>query len=416
MVSGEKAAGYSTVITLLLACFKGVVGYLSGSVALTTDAFHSGADSITRFASWFGLKASQRKPDEKFPYGYYKAETLTALFVSAIIVYAGYELLVEGFSKFYEGTRLTLPYFAFFTTAVSTVVSLALARYTGRIGRRIGSQSLIACAEEMKIDVYSSIMVLVAVFSTYLAVPYVEAVISIVLSLMVLKVGLENAKVALYGLMDVSPSKEIERRVEDVLESCREIEEYENLKLRQAGPYVFGEVVVKMRKFIDVSRAYEISERIEERIKKVVPRVESFNIIVKPYKPKVQRVAIPVKEDAGLKSNLIDHFGRAKYLILVTLEENTVKSYHVKENPHIGRKSRAGLLLAHDLIDQGVDVLITRQIGEISFHTLRDNLVEVYLTDKSTVKEAIEEFIQGKLKRLERPTRKIGEELFHREK
>lgn len=86
LISGEKAAAYSAVATLLLACFKGMVGYLSGSVALTTDAFHSGADSITRFASWFGLKVSQRKPDEKFPYGYYKAETLTALFVSIIII------------------------------------------------------------------------------------------------------------------------------------------------------------------------------------------------------------------------------------------------------------------------------------------------------------------------------------------
>jgi len=415
LVSGERAAGYSAVVTLLLACFKGVVGYLSGSVALTTDAFHSGADSVTRFASWFGLKVSQRKPDEKFPYGYYKAETLTALFVSAVIIYAGYELLVEGFSKFYEGTKLTLPYFAFFTTTISIVISLILARYTGRIGREIGSQSLIVCAEEMRIDVYSSLLVLIAIFSTYLKVPYVEAIVSIALSLMVLKVGVENAKVALYGLMDVSPSKEIERKVKDVLASCSEIEEYEDLKLRQAGPYIFGEVVVKMRKFIDVSRAYEISERIEERIRSAVPRVESFNIIVRPYKPKVRRVAIPIKENEGLRSKLIDHFGRARYFMLITLKEKTVDSHHVKKNPYIGEKSRAGLLLAHDLIDEGIDVLITRQIGEISFHTLRDHLVEIYLTDKTTVEEAIREFVEGRLKRLDRPTRKLGEELFHRE-
>jgi len=60
---GERAASYSAIVTLLLAFFKGVVGYLTGSVALTTDAFHSGADSITRFASWFGLKISQRIVD-----------------------------------------------------------------------------------------------------------------------------------------------------------------------------------------------------------------------------------------------------------------------------------------------------------------------------------------------------------------
>lgn len=210
---------------------------------------------------------------------------------------------------------------------------MVLARYTGKIGRKIGSQSLVVCAEEMKVDVYSSLLVLIAVLSTYLAVPYVEALVSIALSLIVLKVGVENAKVALYGLMDVSPSKEIERNIKDILRSCEEIEEYEGLKLRQAGPYIFGEVVVKMRRFVNVSRAYEISERIGERIKRSVSRVESFNIIVKPYKPKVQRIAIPVKDNEGLKSKLVDHFGRARYLTLITLEGGKVRSYQVKKNP-----------------------------------------------------------------------------------
>jgi len=43
---------------------------------LVADAFHTGADSLATFASWFGLKIAQRRPDEKFPYGYYKGETL----------------------------------------------------------------------------------------------------------------------------------------------------------------------------------------------------------------------------------------------------------------------------------------------------------------------------------------------------
>lgn len=73
------------------------------------------------------------------------------------------------------------------------------------------------------------------------------------------------------------------------------------------------------------------------------------------------------------------------------------------------------MLLAHNLINDGIDVLITKQIGEISFHSLRDHLVEIYMSDENTVEEAVKEFVEGKLKHLDKPTRKLGEELFHRE-
>ena len=86
---GERAVIFSTFLTLVIAFFKGLVGFLSGSVALLTDAIHSVADSITRFASWFGLKIASRKPDEMFSYGYYKAEALATLFISIFYFVCG---------------------------------------------------------------------------------------------------------------------------------------------------------------------------------------------------------------------------------------------------------------------------------------------------------------------------------------
>lgn len=83
---GEKAALVTTGAKLFLALGKGGVSLFSGSLVLMTDALHSGIDVIPIFASWFGLKISQKKPDEKFPYGYYKAESLATLFISLFIL------------------------------------------------------------------------------------------------------------------------------------------------------------------------------------------------------------------------------------------------------------------------------------------------------------------------------------------
>ena len=82
---GEKTAGISTITIILFALVEALLGVLSGNIILIIDALHNAADSVASFASWFGLKISQRKPTEKFPYGYYKAENLATLFVSFFI-------------------------------------------------------------------------------------------------------------------------------------------------------------------------------------------------------------------------------------------------------------------------------------------------------------------------------------------
>ncbi len=89
----EKTAGVSAIAIISLASAEDSVGLLSGNIILITDALRNAADSMASFASWFGLKISQRKPTEKFPYRCYKAESLATLFVSTFILHVAFELL-----------------------------------------------------------------------------------------------------------------------------------------------------------------------------------------------------------------------------------------------------------------------------------------------------------------------------------
>ena len=92
---GERAAKYSTIANISLAIIKAVVGVLSGSIALLANSVHSFSDIFASLAVFIGLKLSQRKPDENFPYGYYKFETLSSLVISVIIIISGIEIAIE---------------------------------------------------------------------------------------------------------------------------------------------------------------------------------------------------------------------------------------------------------------------------------------------------------------------------------
>ena len=97
---GQRAAIISIVVSLVLAFVKLFVGLLSGAVVLVADALDSTADILSSLASFLGLKISQKKPDENFPYGYYKAENFASLFISVLIIYGALMLTLKGYERF----------------------------------------------------------------------------------------------------------------------------------------------------------------------------------------------------------------------------------------------------------------------------------------------------------------------------
>ncbi|OYT56875.1 MAG: hypothetical protein B6U68_02630 [Candidatus Aenigmarchaeota archaeon ex4484_14] len=403
---GQKAAAIAALVSFLLAVIKALVGFLSGSIALISDALHSGADLVVMLASWFGLKIAQRKPDEKFPYGYYKAESLATLFISIFIIYSSFELMKHGYERLFVLSKINIPLVALSTATISVAASFFVSRYLSSVGKKINSQLLITNARERMTDVISSLVVFIAILMTYYKVPYVEGFIAIVISVLILKVGLSSAKDSVFALMDVSPSRKKEEAIRKIIKNTEGVDELGELKLRKAGPFVFGEADVKVKKFANVSRAHEIADQIERKIKEKFKEVNAFTIHIEPYESQKHRVAIPIKKPKGLNSEVVEHFGRADYFLFVDINKKKINRFYSKPNPNKTRTVRAGLSTVHFLVKEKVDVLITKEMGEISFHSARDNLIDIYKTEGKTAKRVIENFLKNKLVKLTKHTRK----------
>jgi cation diffusion facilitator family transporter len=400
---GERAAGTATLVSFLLAIGKGFIGYFSGSLALMADALNSGADVLAMFASWLGLRLSQRKPDEKFQYGYYKAENLAAMVVSIFILLTAVEILLEGISRISAPLELDEPFLAMGAALISAFAAFWLSVYLKREGSRINSPSLLASSKDRLTDIAGSSVVFVAILSTYLNVSYVEPVVAVLMSLLVMKVGLEIAKDSILALMDIGPSRDIEKKAKKIIQSVPGVEAFTNLRLRKAGPFIFGEVDIEVKKSARVQRAHEIADNVENEVKRNVRDVEYFTVHVEPHEDVEQKLAMPVKADDGLDSEVMDNFGRATYFLFVTLDEGKVMDVSAEKNRFKERKTKAGLSVSNYLTGKGVTAVVTRKMGEISFHTLRDHLIEVYETRGRTAKAVVNNFVKGKLKPLPDP-------------
>jgi len=406
---GEKAALVSILVSFVLAVLKAVVGFYSGAVVLISDALDSASDVITSFAAYLGLKIAGKKATEKFPYGFYKAENLASFIISGFIIYAAILLLIKGYHRIFIIPSLSYPFITLAAAVFSGIVALLMSLYLKKKGEEINAESLIASSKDRLKDTFAAAVVFIAILCTYFRIPYAEGIITIIISLLILRIGLITVKDSVFALMDVSPSKEIEQKVRKILNSISGVEHFTELRLRKAGPFIFGQVKIKIRKSIDVARAHEISDRIENKIKKSIKQIESFTIHIEPYKSARQKIVIPISGMGknGLNSRIMLQFGRANYFMFVETQNKKVIDYYIKKNPYKERKIKAGLATVHFVIKEKIDALVTKEMGEISFHALRDNLVDVYKTEGKTARQVVNKFVNNKLKKLSKPTKEV---------
>jgi len=96
-----------TLVLVVLSIAKGTVGLLSGSIALLADAAHTIMDIAGSVIVWLGLRLSLRKPTDRFPYGFYKAESICALIVCIIMIFTGAEILRDSVERFYVSSAIS---------------------------------------------------------------------------------------------------------------------------------------------------------------------------------------------------------------------------------------------------------------------------------------------------------------------
>jgi len=399
---GQKVAGIAFWLESSIVVAKVIIGLLSGSLVLISDSIHSGSDILSIVTSWFGLKISQKNANKRFAYGYYKAESLGTLLISVLILFAFWDMATRGYTNLSSLSSIKIPLFALGISLIDAVALFFFGKYEIKVGKEVGAQSLIAMGEENRTHIFSSGVVFIGTLAAYYKVPYVEGVFTIVISLLILKIGLTALKSAIFTLMDVSPGAEIEEKVSAAIKSVPGVEEFFDLRLRESGAFIFGETKVGIRRLVDVRRSHEIADLVEERVKREVSQIDSFTVHVEPFKSNFQHLAIPVIEKKGLDSKIAMEFSRAPYFLFVNIEGKDIKGHYILDNPYKEKDVRAGLSVSKLIAKQKTGVLIVSEIGEISFYALRENLVDIYKFQDGIARDGVREFINNGLTKAER--------------
>ena len=182
-------SGYLFIITnFLLAAFNLVVGLISHSIAISSDAAHSLIDAVSGVLVVATEKLTRRK---RFADKRHKIERYTTIGIAVIIILAGVHLIIESIEKIHDTEEVEYSLATVIILIASIVAKLLLAIYLKRQGKVHDSKVLIASGAETMNDMLISVAVLASVIIYYIWHINIEAYISILISLIIFKVGLE---------------------------------------------------------------------------------------------------------------------------------------------------------------------------------------------------------------------------------
>jgi cation diffusion facilitator family transporter len=381
----------SILVNVALSSLNLVLTFASGSLAVAAEVMHNFVDLAASVAVLLGLKLSMHK-SKTFPYGLYKVENVVAAGVSILVFLAAYEIARESLFGHREATFVSA--WILGGVVLSMAIPLVFGMLEMRAGRAANSPSLVADAEEYRVHVFTSGLVLVALVGQIFGVS-LERVAALLIVVIVARTGWQLLSDAMRVLLDASLDPDTMSQVREIVERDPSVLEIRSLVGRNAGRYRFLEAVVGARAR-DLDQADAISRRLELALRREIPFLERTLIDVKPVNRETLRLALPLTAPGGPPSK---HFGTAPHFLLVDRRRDDGELFQrsVVENPFAGDPKGRGIKVAHWLIEHEVDLLVTLDdIGERGpGYALGEAGVDVVLTASETVEQALAEGVRS---------------------
>ncbi len=236
----DKVIVRTSVIGVLtnvaLAGFKAAVGLLANSIAVLLDAVNNFSDALSSVITIIGAKLAGKAPTKKHPLGYGRIEYLSALIVSAIVLYAGVTSLVESIKKIISPEEADYSTLSLIIISVAVVVKLILGLYVRRRGKAVGSGALVASGSDALFDAILSTSVLACALVARFTGRSFEAYVGVLISCFIIRAGVGMMAETVADVLGQRTDADTAKKVKSILSSLPGVRGAYDLVLNNYGP------------------------------------------------------------------------------------------------------------------------------------------------------------------------------------
>jgi cation diffusion facilitator family transporter len=269
----------SVVSNSSLVLLKLFVGISIGSIAVISEAVHSGVDLLASIIALFAVRVSAKPADKHHAFGHGKAENISGTVEALLIFFAAGWIIWEAVKKIQHPEPIGMALLGSAVMLVSVIANTIVSRMLFKVGRETESVALLADAWHLRTDVWTSFGVMFGLGVIYLGrlifpsvnLHLLDPIAAILVAMLIIKAAWELTLDAGRDLMDIKLPEAEESAIIQAIEQEKRVAGHHDMRTRKSGSHRFIEFHIQVSPGMPVKQSHEITERIALRIRERVP-------------------------------------------------------------------------------------------------------------------------------------------------
>ncbi|AHJ13470.1 cation diffusion facilitator family transporter [Sulfurospirillum multivorans] len=285
MTLQKKATVVSSATATILIVIKLFIGILSGSVAVLASAIDSVLDLIVSAFNYFAITKAEQPANKTFNYGKGKIEALAAVIEGTVITVSGLFIFYSAIKKAIFHEPLEHLSESILVMLISLGLTVALVIFLNYVAKKTHSMVVKSDALHYKTDVLSNGAILISlVLIQVTGFELIDSIMGVIISIYIIHSAYEIIRDGVYILLDASLDEEIVESIKNIILEEKELSDFHYLKTRKSANTNFVDVHLVFSPGISLMRAHHAGDRIEEKIKELIPEGEwVINAHLDPY-------------------------------------------------------------------------------------------------------------------------------------
>jgi cation diffusion facilitator family transporter len=265
----------------LLATLKIVVGVLTGSLGILSEAAHSGLDLVAAVVTYLSVRVSDKPADVDHPFGHGKIEHLSAFIETTLLLVTCAWIVWEAASRlFFRQVHVQPSAWAVAVMLISIIIDTFRSRALSRVARKYQSQALEADALHFSTDVYSSSVVIVGLVLVYVAelknIPWLrhaDPIAALVVAGIVVYLSLRLGRRTVDALVDAAPEG-LSVQIAEAVSRVPGVLNHDRIRVRQSGPRLFVDFQIMLESNIPFEHAQSVVTVVEAKVHELFPAAD----------------------------------------------------------------------------------------------------------------------------------------------
>lgn len=262
---GIWALKVSFVGLIVTALFQVVIVSISSSVALLADTIHNFSDALTAIPLGLAFWLSRKARNERYTYGYGRAEDLAGVFIVLMIAFSAFEAIRQSVIRFFNPAPIENLGWVAAAAVIGFLGNELVAVFRIRVGKEIGSAALVADGYHARTDGFTSLAVLAGAIGVWLGFPILDSIVGFAIGIAILGIVWRTAKEMWHRMMDaVDP--EIYEQFKHVATHVDGVMDVHSAAIRWMGHRLWGEMHVTVNCQLTVLQGHFITEEVRHKL------------------------------------------------------------------------------------------------------------------------------------------------------